>query len=269
MEAEMWNSFKDYPRLVLAYLRLNLNAQLEYRGAFISEVVAMIVNDGFWVLFWVLFFARFPVIEGWEIKDLLLLWTITTAGFGMAFSVMGNAWHLPSLITNGQLDVWMLYPRAILSHVLLGRTVATAWGDAAFGFLVFIVFVQPDLAHLVLFMVLSLSTALVFIGFAVLTASLTFYLGNGTQLAEQWRFAMMSFCTYPENLFSGVVKLLLFTALPAGFVSYVPVRALRNLSLVDTAFAMAGAVAIMTLAVIVFYIGLRRYESGNLMSMNG
>jgi ABC-2 type transport system permease protein len=88
-------------------------------------------------------------------------------------------------------------------------------------------------------------------------------------LAEQWRFAMISFATYPEALFTGVVKTLLFTMIPAGFVSYVPVHALRELSLSYAAAAVLGAVVITAAGVAVFYIGLRRYESGNLISMNG
>src|SRR5881628_1885063 len=116
----MWRSFKDYLRLVFAYLRINLNAQLEYRGAFISEALAMFMNDCFWIAFWVLFFARFPAIRGWDLKDVLTLWAVSAAGFGIAFALMGNAWHLPGVIVNGQLDMWMLHPREILSHVLIG-----------------------------------------------------------------------------------------------------------------------------------------------------
>jgi ABC-2 type transport system permease protein len=265
----MWDSIKDYIRLVLAYGRINLNAQREYRAAFVSEAVAMLINDAFWLGFWVLFFSRFPVLGGWSMNDVLVLWSITAAGFGIAHAVMGNAWHLPGVITNGQLDLWLLHPREVLSHLLLGRTVASAWGDAVFGYVVYTVFVCPDIAHFVLFTVLTMSTALVFLGFGVITASLTFYFGNGTLLAEQMRFAMLSFCLYPEPLFTGAVKIFLFTAIPAGFVSYVPVRALRDLSLVNAGFALLGATIIVGLAFAIFYLGLRRYESGNLISMNG
>ena len=197
------------------------------------------------------------------------MWAVAASGFGIAFAVMGNAWHLAGLIVNGQLDSWMLHPRAILPHLLVGRTVASAWGDAAFGYLAYLLFVRPDLAHFAMFIVLSLSVAVLFVGFGVLSASLTFYLGNGTLLSEQWRFAAITFSTYPEPLFSGAAKVLLYTAIPAGFISYVPVRALRTLSLVDAGLAIAGALVVAGLGVGLFYLGLRRYESGNLISMNG
>src|SRR6185295_11246186 len=149
--------------------------------------------------------------------------------------------------------------RSLLSHVLLGRTVPSAWGDAVFGYAVYVVFVCPDIAHFLLFALMTVSSAVIFVAFGVITASLTFYIGNGSFLAEQWRFSMLTFATYPEPLFCGIVKIVLFTAIPAGFVSYVPVRALRDLSLLDAAFAIAGAVMVAACAVVVFYTGLQRY----------
>jgi viologen exporter family transport system permease protein len=269
MGAEMLITFKDYVRLVAAYVRANLNAQLEYRGAFISEALAMFVNDGAWVAFWILFFRRFAVLNGWTLRDVLTVWAITTAGFGIAHSIMGNGWHLASVIVNGQLDLWMLYPRAVLSHLLLGRTVATAWGDAAFGYVVYVVFVRPDVSHFLMFVLLSLSVAVVFVGFSVLSASLAFYIGNAVVLCEQWRFAVITFSTYPASLFNGVARFMMFTAIPAAYVSYLPVEALRSLSMWHVLLSVGGALIIAASGTAVFYLGLRRYESGNLIWMHG
>ncbi|MBO0722948.1 MAG: ABC-2 family transporter protein [Blastocatellia bacterium] len=260
---------RSYPSLALAYTRLNLNAQLEYRGAFLSQVVAMFINDMVWVIFWGLFFTRFPVLRGWNVKDVITVWAIAAAGFGLAHAIFGNSLHLASLIAQGQLDVWLLYPRPLLSHLLLGRMSATAWGDALFGYAVYLIFVRPDLTHLVLFIALSLSVGLLFIGFSIMSGSLSFYLGNAASLAEQWRFAMITFSTYPAILFEGAVKLLLYTLIPAGFVTYLPIRALRELSLLYAVLAVAGSIGVLAVGVTVFYYGLRRYESGNLMEMRG
>jgi ABC-2 type transport system permease protein len=273
MEADMLpgavRRASDYLGLVVAYFRLNLNAQLEYRGAFISQVAAMFLNDGVWVVFWALFFTRFPVLGGWSIADVITIWAITAAGFGLAYAIFGNALGLASVIAMGQLDVWMLYPRALLPHLLLGRMHTTAWGDALFGYLVYIGFVHPDLMHLLLFVVLTLSVAMLFVGFGVLTGSLSFFLGNASGLAQQWQFALITFSTYPSVLFQGAVKIVLYTLIPAGFVSYVPLEALRRLSLADGALALSGSLAVLLAGVAVFYFGLRRYESGNLTEMRG
>ncbi|MBD0302588.1 MAG: ABC-2 family transporter protein [Tolypothrix sp. T3-bin4] len=80
---------------------------------------------------------------------------------------------------------------------------------------------------------------------------------------------MLTFSTYPATLFEGWVKLLLYTLIPAGFVTYLPIAALRQLSLIHTILAVAGAVAVLFVGAGVFYHGLRRYSSGNLMEMRG
>jgi ABC-type uncharacterized transport system permease subunit len=98
---------------------------------------------------------------------------------------------------------------------------------------------------------------------------LSFYLGNSEGLTQQWRNAMITFSTYPGTLFDRWVKLLLYTLIPSGFVSYLPIEALRSLSIVDTLMAIAGSAMVLLVGVGVFYHGLRRYSSGNLMNMRG
>lgn len=84
----MLESLINYVQLGAAYLRINTNAQLEYRAAFYSQVAAMFINDGAWVVFWLFFFTRFPVLHGWTLKDVMSLWAVTTAGFGIAYGLM-------------------------------------------------------------------------------------------------------------------------------------------------------------------------------------
>lgn len=259
----------SYLNLAAAYVHLNLKAHLEYRGALITQVVAMVLNNLVWVTFWALFFQRFPVLRGWTVQDVITLWALAAAGFGLAHAVCGNALRLSGLIIRGQLDVWMLYPRTLLSHLLLGQMSATAWGDLLFGYGVYLFLVKPDFIHLLMFTALTISSSMVYIGFNVLTGSLSFYLGNSEGLTQQWRNALLTFSTYPATLFEGWVKLLLYTAIPAGFVTYLPIEALRQLSLIHTLFAIAGAISVLLIGTGVFYYGLRRYASGNLMEMRG
>ncbi|MBI4473705.1 MAG: ABC-2 family transporter protein, partial [Acidobacteria bacterium] len=74
----------------------------------------MIVNDAVWLAFWWLFFQRFQVLRGWQLDDVVTLWAVTAAGFGIAFALMGNALFLAGMIANGELDAWMLHPRELL-----------------------------------------------------------------------------------------------------------------------------------------------------------
>lgn len=265
----MLKAISSYAGLVGAYTRINLKTQMEYRGAFFSQVLAMFVNDGAWVAFWIFFFRSFPVVRGWELVDVLSLWAIVTAGFGVAYAVMGNALQLAPIIVQGDLDLWLCHPRRVLPHLVLGRSVPSAWGDAAFGYAVYFGFVRPDPAHMAMFAALTAVVAVTFVGLGILGGSLAFYVGSASGLADEWRNTVISFSTYPPPLFQGGVKLLLYTAIPAGFVSYVPVEALRSLSAAYFLLSAGGALAVLGAGIAAFHFGLLRYESGNLISTNG
>lgn len=259
----------NYVRLLCSYVRLNLTSEYEYRAAFWSQVIAMVVNDCCWLSFWVLFFQRFPVLNDWTINDVITLWAVVAGGFGLAHGFFGNALALPSIIARGGLDTWMVYPRAVLPHLLMGKTHVTSWGDMIFGVVAYLVMVQPDALHFLLFLTLLSTVAITFVGFSVFSGSLAFFLGNSQVLSEQWRFALVTFSTYPPGIFDGAIKLVLYTLIPAAFVGYLPVEALKHFSLCEAGLCFLGSVIFLTAGGLAFSAGLRRYESGNLTEMRG
>lgn len=242
---------------------------MEYRGAFISQIIAMFINDGFWLFFWVLFYSKFPVLRGWQLKDVITLWAIASSSLGLTHSICWNTVYLPGLIARGQLDVWMLYPRRLLPHLILGKMNASSFGDFLFGFFVYVSFVHPDLAHLALFMFLTFSAAILVLGFDITIGSLGFFVGNSETLSEQWRFAFITLSTYPDVLFQGKSRFILFTVIPAGFITCISVQALRTFSWLHGLFVLLGAMVFLAIGISIFYLGLQRYESGNLMEMRG
>ena len=79
--------------------------------------------------------------------------------------------------------------------------------------------------------------------------------------------ALTTFSTYPMNIFTGVVRLLLFTVVPAGFVSFVPLQLLQQFSWPLLGGMVGFTVLFVAVAVGMFQLGLKRYESGNLLGM--
>lgn len=265
----VWARLMSYLQLARVYVLFNLKSALEYRAAFTSQVVAMLVNDCFWLIFWLYFFKRFPVLGTWDSNDVVTMWAVVAAGFGIAHGIAGNAISLSTVIMKGQLDTWLLYPRAILPHLLVGKMHVTSWGDVLFGFLAYVFLVHPSVESFILFTLLCVSVAVLFIGFGVLVGSLGFFLGNAEGLSEQLRFALITFSTYPPSVFDGGTKLVLYTLIPAGFCSFLPVEALKQHSWELSLYSFAGALVILLIGTSTFYFGLKRYESGNLMEMRG
>ncbi len=254
---------KRYLRFLGGYLSANLQAAMEYRAGFWGQVVSMMLNDGLWLTFWFFYFRRYPVVQGWVLNDIIVLWAVPAGGFGLATGVFGRSSRLAGVITSGGLDSYLTLPKNVLLHVLISATDPSGWGDLAFGLVAFTVLVHPPLPDVLLYLLLVALVAVIFTAFMVLLGSLAFWLGNSEGLAQQLMGALISFSTYPTPVFHGAVKLLLFTVIPAGFIADFPVELLRAFRWPLLAGLVAFTLVIASLAYFVFSRGLRRYESGN------
>lgn len=256
-------------RFIGVYALANLQAAMEYRMAFLVQVLSMFLSDCLWLFFWWSYFRQFPLVHGWQTSNIVILWAVSAAGYGLCTGVFGNARSLATIIMNGSLDAYLGMPRYALLHVCIAATDPTSWGDVLFGFGAYIVFLHPGFWQMLLFCVLALHVCLIFTAFLIIFCSLSFFLGNTEGLMTQMFGALISFSTYPMDIFNGAVRLLLFTIIPAGFVSFIPLQLLRQF-----AWPLMGALTGFTLVfgalgVGMFQWGLRRYESGNLLGMQG
>jgi len=254
-------------RLVGAYTVANVQAAMEYRVSFWVQIITMIANDSLWLFFWWTYFHQFPLTHGWQATDIIILWAISACGFGLCMGIFGNARYIAALIMNGGLDAYLSMPRNVLLHACIATSDTTAWGDIIFALGAFVLFLHPDIWHIGLFVLLALQVGLIFTAFLVILSSLAFFLGNTEGLAQQLMGALISFSTYPMNIFSGVVRLLLFTVVPAGFVSFVPLQLLHTFTWPLLGGMLGFTLLIVAAAVGLFELGLRRYESGNLLGM--
>ncbi len=253
--------------LMTSYFRANLGMAMEYRVSFITQVLGMALNNSLWALFWWLFFQNFPSIGGWQYADLLVLYAVVTIGFGTAMSLMGNCNRISRIIAEGHLDYYLALPENVLIHVLVSRMDIYSVGDIVFGIAVYIISGSVSWFNTLLLLAASLLTAAIFVLFAVAAHSLTFYLGNAETLASQLFNALITFAMYPTSIFRGLARVLLFTVLPAGLIGLVPTELIRGHHLQLLAFLAAAVLAMGIIAVSLFYRGLRRYESGNLISI--
>lgn len=254
-------------RFIGAYTAANVQAAMEYRISFWMQILTMVANDGLWLFFWYTYFHQFPLVHGWQNTDIVVIWAVAACGFGLSVGVFGNAPKLAILIMNGGLDAYLGMPRYVLLHASISASDPTAWGDILFAVGSFLVLVRPNPLQIALFILLVLMGAFIFTAFTVIFCSLAFFVGNTDGLAQQLRNALITFSTYPMNLFSGVVRLMLFTVIPAGFISFIPLQLLHQFTLPLLGGMIGFTLLIVLLAVTIFERGLRRYESGNLMGM--
>jgi ABC-2 type transport system permease protein len=256
-------------RLVLGYLRHNLMSAMAYRGAFLLQVFGMILNNAMLLFFWWVLFNRLPSLQGWDLAGVMTLYGIVALGFGLANIVCGNSFRVARTITSGDMDYYLALPANPLVHMLVSRMSLSAWGDAVFGLVVFLAAAPGRWESLPLFILVSLMAGLVLVGFSVLVGSLAFWVGNADNLATQAINAIITFGLYPMEIFPGIIRVLLYTLIPAAFVGSVPAALLNDFDWGQLATMMAFTAGITLAAWGVFRWGLRRYESGNLVTVRG
>jgi ABC-2 type transport system permease protein len=255
--------------LVLGYLRHNLMSAMAYRGAFFLQVFGMVLNNTMLLFFWWVLFEQLPSLQGWDLGQVMMLFAVLALGFGMANVVCGNAFVVARIIVRGDLDYYLALPADPLVHLLVSRMSISAWGDMAFGLVIYLVAAPDPWRSLPLFLLLGVLAGLVMVSFGVLVGSLAFWVGNADNLASQAVNALITFGLYPIEIFPGAVQWLLYTLIPAAFVGSMPAGLLSDFSWGRLGLMLAFTAGLTLVARLVFQWGLRRYESGNLVVVRG
>ncbi len=258
-----------HTRLVWRYIRHNLMAGMAYRGAFFLQVFGMMLNNLMLLFFWSVLFSQFPTLNGWALADVVLLYGMVAFGFGGSVVVFGNAAHLAQIVANGDLDYYLALPADPLLHLLISRMSMAGWGDLLFGLALFVIVTPGAGFRLPLFLLLGTSAGLLFTAFRVIVGSFAFWIGQAQNLALQLSTAIITFSIYPIDIFPGIVRVLLYTLIPAAFVGSVPTRLLIAFGWPDLLQLLAITAGFCLLARAIFALGLRRYESGNLVVARG
>lgn len=262
----MLTEVKQHLRLLWLYFKFNLSASMEYRGSFLLQVFGMVLNNASFIFFWWIIFGRTGSIKGYRFEDILYMWAISTAAFGFAFVVFGNIRNITNIIVNGDLDSYLLQPKDAYLNVLCSRTMISAWGDLAYGFILFVVVDGLHPLRLLLFLLFTVLGGLLMGSVIAAAETLTFFIGNASAIGRLATEFLISFTVYPESIYKGLVKWILYTLMPAGFIVFMPIKILKAFSwgnlgilLVIDSIYVLGTYAL-------FQKGLKRYESGNLIT---
>lgn len=250
-------------KFIFAVWKANLQSLMEYRASFLTQMIGMMMNDFMYFAIWIIFFQRFKDVNGWGVGDMYITYGVLASAFGLVALLFGNAFTLSEIINNGRLDYYLSLPRPVLLHAVASRTIASGMGDFTYGFISYGLSGQFSWDGLLRFMLATLLAATVFVSFLILIQSLAFWMGVISNLTNLFVNAMITFGIYPTTLFDNYAKLILFTVIPAAFVGAVPAEFIRSFTWQTLAELLAGAFIFLTLAVTIFRLGLRRYESGS------
>lgn len=255
-------------KLLKKYFLFNLSAGMEYRVSFLIQVFGMFLNNSAFIFFWLILFEQVGGdIQGYGFSDVMFLWALAALGYGLAEIFMGNSRYLSSIIYKGELDVYLLQPRAILPNLVCSRMNTSGWGDITYGIILYVLTQRSDILHALMFVFFSIMMAVIFTSVRILYHSLTFFLGNAEQFAGTITEMIIMFILYPGSIFSGPSTWILHTVIPSALVAWIPAELFMQFDLNKFAVLMVADLGIILLSILVFSMGLRKYSSGNRMGV--
>jgi ABC-2 type transport system permease protein len=257
----------------LSYYRLLIAANMKtsYGDPLLFAMMAggMAVQNFIYFGLWWVYFANFSSMRGWRFEDLATLMGVVALAFGMAFFFFDGARNIARAIMTGRLDIYLVRPKPLLPALLTTHSNPAGFGDILGGMAFFLFLGGHSPLSFPVYLLVSLAGAAIIVATAVMLQSLSFWAGDSDRFSSQMLEFFIILSTLPQKGFPLVAKIVLFTAVPAGFVGFLPVELLRDFSWWKLAALGAGAFVWCALAVIIFREGLARYNSGNLFVTAG
>lgn len=251
-------------RVCLLSVKYNIMREMINKVTFLTNIIFMMLNNGSFLIQWAILFRLKEDIGGYGFREVMVLWGLSASSFGLSHVLFARVFSLPELIINGKLDAYLVLPKNVLLGVMTSSTRTSAIGDVAYG-LIMICLSGFGIGAILLFLLFTVTGAVIITAFALLMGSLSFWFVRMEIFGNQMQNVLISFATYPDGIFKGGIKYLLYYIIPTGMMVYLPVHVITDFNPKSLLMVLGYALGLSVLAVGVFYRGLRRYSSGNLM----
>lgn len=261
----VFKKIKSYLIYMFICIKFNLKSSYSNKKSFYIQAVSMFINNFVWLLFWSILFAnKGDNINGVVMNDILYLWSIPVIGFGLSLFCFGGVEDLSFNIANGNLDNYLCRPKHSLISILTSKCRLSAVGDILYGLLMGLFAVNFNPLKYLFLILISIVAGVGISAIWVLVRSLAFWFGNITKAADVYSMSLLITLTiYPEKMFNGFIKFLMYTAVPAIYIAQFPVRLVQNFSFKNLGIEILAIGFLVSLAILVYNKGLKKYEGGN------
>lgn len=251
-------------RFVWIAISTNLKLSFALRGAFLITLIVTITKQLLFLVAWSFFFERYKVIQGWTFEHIILAYGILCFAMGFVEAFFYGIKELPQIIETGQLDTFLLQPKSVILNVALSKGDVPALGEIVTGILL-IAYSGYFAVALSIILLLLVVTSLFMFSLLLYLSCIAFFMRNASDFIKELNLNAIIVATQPNVAYSGVFKIFTFTILPVAFLSYFPVEYFRTGLWQYLLVTLVGTIAFFGVAYGLFKLGLKRYESGNIM----
>ena len=264
----MWRltAVKQHIKLIWLYFKLNLCASMEYRTSFLTQTFGMILNNASFIFFWKIMFNNVGPIAGYNFNDVMFIWGLTSSAFGFGNIIFGNCQGISRIIINGELDTFLLQPKDVYLSVLCSKTAVPAWGDFFYGFILLFIIYGLDVQKFLFFTAFVIASGILYASLFAMVEALTFFLGNAQGLSRIAMELFITFSIYPDKIFPTGMRWLFYSILPTGFLIFIPLKIFKSKNFYWILLLLAIDIIYIIIGYCFFQTGLKKYESGNLIT---
>ena len=243
-------------------VKCNIVQAVSNKKSFVIQALFMFLNNFIWLAFWFILFYNSDggTINDVTINDIIYLWSAPTLSFGLCYFLFGGVEDISYKVANKEIDNELTKPKHSLISLITASAKLSAVGDIMYGLVLGIFAVNFNPLRYLWLLVISLIGAIGFLGINILVQSLSFWFGDISKSARTYTMNLLITLTiYPEGMFSGIIKILMYTLIPAMYIAHIPIAIIRDFNL-KLLFVEVVAVAIlMILGIILYNKGLRKY----------
>lgn len=253
----------------LAMLHINLRTLFSQRASFWLQAGMMCLNNFMFLAVWWLLLRKVDNIHGWRMREILLLYAIVAIAFGLERVFAGGVTSIAHKIEDGELDGLLTQPKPVLLQLITSRSEAAAVGDLISAGLMLWLAGGVDGWSWLMLPIAGVCGALVFLATELMIHSAAFWFGEMRALSRQVPMFLITLSLYPTSIHGWVMRVVLFTLMPAGFLGALPWRVIVEGDPLLLLALIGAATGYMLLAIWVFQRGLRRYASGSRFTVTG
>ena len=259
----VYNELKSVLKYLGICIVANIKNAFSNKKSAIIQMLFMFLNNFMWLAFWFILFYNTEDgnINGTTLNDILYLWSIPSISFGLCLFLFGGVEELSYKIANKDLDMLLTKPKHSLISLITASSKMSALGDLLYGLFIGIFAVDFNILKYLESIGIAVIAAIILLGIFIIVHSLSFFFGDMSKTARIYTITLLlTFTIYPENMFTGVLKVLMYTLIPAMYIAHIPIAIIKEFSLFSLLLELAVAGIIVALALFTYEKGLKRYS---------
>jgi len=256
-------------KFALYTLGMNIKSSAELRTSFVTNILGMMFNNAAFVVIWIFFIQSVGVINGWQVVDIIALQAFSSLSYGIGFFLFTGFRELPAYVSSGVFDRFLVSPKNLLLRVAVSITSVSTIGDILFGVIAFCIYIYLagiGAMQLGLMVLAILFATVVFTAVIVSIYSLSFWFMDAGAVTQGLLDFFLTPSLFHGGAFQGAMRFVFTFIIPSLLIGTIPTEAVRDLSLNQIGLMAVMAFVWSCIAFKLFYIGVKKYESANMVT---